>query len=64
MRGKARREPSDRFLAKLVLECFAGVGAKSLQNQMDGIGSGVLFGDLQDEIGEFKRGAVGVTLVK
>ena len=55
MHGKARPQPSARFLAESVHQCFAGVGAQVVQNQMDGIGTGVVLGNLQDEIGEFRR---------
>ena len=64
MHGKARPEPSACFLAESVHQCFAGVGAQVVQNQMDGIGDGAVLGNLQDEIGKFWRRARGVTLVK
>ena len=49
MHGKARPQPSARLLAESVHQCFAGVGAQVVQNQMDGIGAGVVLGNLQDE---------------
>jgi len=36
MHGKVRPEPSARFLAESVHQCFAEVGAQVVQNQMDG----------------------------
>ena len=59
MDGEARPQPSARLLAESVHQCFAGVGAQVVQNQMDGIGAGVVLGNLQDEIGEFRRRARG-----
>jgi len=38
---------------------LCGSGAQIVQNQMDGIGAGVVLGNLQDEIGEFRRRARG-----
>ena len=59
MHGKARPEPSSCLLAESVHQCFAGVGAQVVQNQMDGIGGGVVLGNFQDEIGKFWRRARG-----
>jgi hypothetical protein len=63
MHGETRPQPSARLPAESVHQSFAGVGAQVVQNQMDGIGTGVVLGNLQDEIGEFRRRAVGVTLI-
>src|SRR5665213_187711 len=48
-------EPSARFFAKSVYQRFTGVGAQIVQDQMDRIGGGVMLGNLQDEIREFRR---------
>src|ERR1035437_8730412 len=44
--GEAFPEQSARFFPESVHKCLAGVGAQVVQNQMDGIGGGVLLGDL------------------
>ena len=65
MHGKARPEPSARFLAESVYQCFAGVGAQVVQNQMDGIGAGVVLSAIS-KMKSANSGdeRVGVTLVK
>ena len=52
-------EPSARFFAKSVYQRFTGEGTQVVQHQMDGIGGGVMLGNLQQEIGELGRRARG-----
>lgn len=53
--GEPFPEPSARLVAKSVYQRFAGVGAQVVHDQMDGVGGGVMLGNLQDEIREFRR---------
>ena len=57
--GKALPQPSARLFAKSVHQRFAGVRAQVVYDQMDGVSGGVVLGNLQDEIGEFRRRACG-----
>ena len=55
MHSESFPEPSARFFAKSVYQRFTGVGAQVVHDQMDRIGGGVMLGNLQEEVGEFRR---------
>jgi hypothetical protein len=56
--ARAPSHPLD-FSPNRSTKVLAGVGAQVTHNQVDGIGSGVMLGDVQEKIGEFKRRANG-----
>ena len=63
--GKAFPQPSARRFAEAVHQRFAGVGAQIIQDQMDGVGGGIMLGDVEHEIGKNSEDErVGVTFVK
>jgi len=52
MHGEARPQPSARLFAESVHQCFARMGAQIVQNQMDGIGAVVVFGNPYERNGQ------------
>src|ERR1700692_1732975 len=45
-------EPPARCLTEAVHQCLASVGVQVVQDQVNSVGSGIVFGNLQKEVGE------------
>jgi hypothetical protein len=59
MHSESFPKPSARFFAESVYQRFTGVGAQVVHDQVDRIGGGVMLGNLQEEVGEFRQRARG-----
>src|SRR5215472_13288663 len=51
-------QPASRLLAKAFDHCLASMRVQIVQHQMDGVGLGIVDGDIQQVVGKFSRRAV------